>query len=71
MRLLRFDGVMQVGVDKLSSEDYELLLVCLWLVWYIRNIMVMDKTEDGIIRPLHFVFLGPNIILRGTSEKMM
>lgn len=39
--------MLQRAYDKLSWKNFELFTVCLWLVWYIRNKMVMDKPDGS------------------------
>lgn len=45
-----------MGVDRLSTEDFELFSICLSLVWYIQNTIMMDEMKGGSNSVASFCF---------------
>lgn len=43
LQILDFNGGLLYAYDNLPRGDFELLLICLWVVWYLWNKMVLGE----------------------------
>lgn len=45
VRTSRFNVILHMTHGKFNKKEFELFTYCLWLAWYVRNVMATDELE--------------------------
>lgn len=65
LQTLDFNGGLVYAYDNLSCGDVELLVVCLCVVWYLRDKMVLGETNEEFSSIGRLNFAGVESYLMG------